>query len=210
MNTTTALLFDVDGTLLDTRDFIIKATEHALATHGHPVPERSVIARLVGQPFDQYYETLTGLKDNKVLQDTHRIFQLANLHLSVLFPGVVETLVYLKNKGYELAVVTTRSKKTSLETLRQAQIDPFFNVIISAEDATEVKPHPAPLFKALEGLGVAPQNAIMIGDTQLDVLAGKNAGTQTVRVTYGFHTDNLHEPEPDFIINTINELQTIL
>ncbi len=206
MAQTQALLFDVDGTLLDTRDFILSATEHALATFGFPVPDRSIIANLVGKPFPEYYEKLTGLADSTALQKAHRDFQLSHLHLSVLFPNTLNTLTTLKERGYKLAVITTRSKITSLETLRQAGIDNLFEIIISGEDASEVKPHPAPLFKALEKLALLPASAVMIGDSHLDIQAGKNAGTKTIRATYGFHTDQLHETAPDHIINDIQEL----
>ena len=118
MNKINTLLFDLDGTLLDTRDFIIQATQHALLTHGYPVPEQSIISKLVGKPFNEYYRELTGLDDSTVLQTTHRAFQLTNLHLSVLFPQTLHTLETLHNRGYKMAVITTRSKITSLETLR--------------------------------------------------------------------------------------------
>lgn len=76
-------------------------------------------------------------------------------------------------------------------------------------DGTLLKPHPAPLLKALERMSLPISSAAMIGDSHLDIEAGKNAGTKTVRATYGFHTDKLHESKPDFIINSIAELLNI-
>ncbi len=205
-----ALLFDVDGTLLDTREFILQATEHALKTHGYTVPQRAELSKHVSKPLGKVYQDITGQAEVGELENTHREFQLANLHLSVPFLNTVETLKTLKERGYRMAIVTTRSRKTSVKTLELAGVDIFFDTIISKEDTPAVKPDPTPLLKALEQLGCTPAEAIMIGDSELDVQAGKNAGTQTVRVTYGFHTEHLHDPKPDYIIDEIGKLTTIL
>ena len=211
MDKITALLFDIDGTVLDTSEFIIQATEHALAELGYLVPERSVIRKNVGKAFPDYYFSLTGShKDTEKLIGIHREFQYSNFHLAKLFPNALNVLKALKQKGYKMAAVTTRSKKTSIQTLVDNNIFELFNVVISNEDATELKPHTAPLLKALEYLNGAPNKAIMIGDSHLDIEAGKNAGTKTIRAVYGFHKDNLNNPQPDFIIDNIKDLLTLL
>lgn len=207
MEKITTLLFDVDGTLLDTKEFIIQATEHALRTLGYPAVERSVIAGNVGKSFPDYYLNLSGSKkDIEKLIDTHRAFQLLNFNLVKLFPHTLQTLQSLKQKGYKLAVITTRSKLTSIQTLKNAGIFDLFDIVISGEDAEGIKPDPAPLFKALEIMGEIPERAVMIGDSHLDIEAGINTGTKTVRVKYGFHTDRLDEPSPDFFVDDIKDL----
>lgn len=210
MNTVTTLLFDIDGTLLDTTEFILQATEYTLNFFGLPVPDRGVIAKLVGKPFPEYYQLLSNQENVTELINTHRTFQLAHMDLSVPFPNTLETLATLKGRGYTLATVSTRAKITTVETLKRAHIDHFFDTIISGDDAPQVKPDPAPLLLALERLQRAPHEAVMIGDSHLDIEAGKNAGTQTIRASYGFHTENMHTTEPDVIINDIKELLTIL
>ncbi len=211
MEGVTTILFDIDGTILDTREFIIKAAEHALLTLGYKIPERSVIASSVGKAFPDFYFSLTGSnEDTDKLVEIHRAFQVGNLHLSKPYPNTLETLSYLKRKNYKIAAVTTRSNITSHRTLTDAGILDFFDVIISGEDAKELKPNPAPLFKALERLGEIPEKAIMIGDSHLDIEAGKNARTKTIRATYGFHQDNMHNPEPDYFIDDIKDLIKIL
>lgn len=211
MKDITTLLFDVDGTLLDTGEFILQAAEHALSSLGYEVPERSIISSNVGKPFPDFYFNLTGSHEHtEKLIDNHRGFQYSNYHLAKLFPNVPETLKTLKSKGYKLGAVTTRSKKTAHPTLVNAGIFDLFDVIICGGDTKELKPHPEPLLKALEHLGEVPEKAVMIGDSNLDIQAGKNAGTKTVRVTYGFHKDNLKEPEPDFFIEDISDLLKLL
>ncbi len=204
-----SLLFDVDGTLLDTTEFILKAAEHALATHGYPIPDRSIISKLVGKPFDEFYGALGGSENIILLENTHREFQKKNLHLSGPYPRTLAVLTKLHEQGFRMAAVTSRSKITSLETLRRADIHSFFDAIISGEDTAELKPHPAPLLKALELLGEVPSRSCMIGDSHADIEAGISAGCRTIRATYGFHTERLHDPEPDFFIDHIADLLKI-
>ncbi|MBI4268631.1 HAD-IA family hydrolase [Candidatus Uhrbacteria bacterium] len=211
MDGITTILFDIDGTILDTREFILAATEHALAAFGYAIPERSVIQKSVGKPFPEFYFSLTGTHEHTdALMEAHRAFQAAHYHLSVIFPNALETVTMLKERGYAMAAVTTRSRRTSLQTLKNAGIFDFFDVVISGEDAKELKPHPAPLFAALKNLQAVPEAAVMVGDSHFDIEAGKNAGTKTIRATYGFHADNLFEPEPDFFIDDIKDLLELL
>lgn len=207
----TTLLFDIDGTILDTREFILAAAEHALATCGYAVPERSVIKKNVGKPFPEFYISLTGSNGHiNALIENHRAFQSSHYHLSAIFPNTLQTLKALKERGYAIAAVTTRSGKTLFQTLKDAHVVDLFDVIVAGEDVKELKPHPAPLLKALEHLHGLPSQAAMVGDSHLDIEAGKNAGTKTIRATYGFHADHLHEPEPDFLIDDISDLLKFL
>ncbi len=211
MDKVTTLLFDIDGTVLNTDEFIVQATEHALKTVGYSVPDRSVINKTIGIPFPEYYVILSGSNDQvDALIEAHRNFQYANYHLVKLFPNSLATLRTLKEQGYKMAAVTSRSNKTSIQTLVDAGIFDLFDKIISFEDVNARKPDPAPLLKALEHFQELPENAVMIGDSDLDVQAGKNAGTKTIRAVYGFHSENLHNPEPDFIIKDIGELLEML
>jgi len=207
----TTILFDIDGTILDTREFIFQATEHALKTCGYPVPDRGAISSVVGIAFPEFYHILAGKDaDMDKLVEAHRGFQLNNFGLSTPFSGSVEVLKKLKEKGYKIAAVTSRHKHTSHPTLIQSGIFDMFGAVITTDMIKETKPSPAPLLKALEILKETPDKAIMVGDSHLDVEAGKNAGTRTVRVTYGFHKDNLHMPKPDFFIDDINDLLKLL
>lgn len=211
MKNITTILFDVDGTLLNTNDFIIKATEHALFTLGYTVPSSTEISSHVGKPFHDFYFSVSGSeKDIERLIDIHREFQYNNFNLIKIFPNTKDVLKNLKDKKYKLGAVTSRSNKTSNQSLINADIFDFFEIVISSEDAKGIKPDPAPIFKALEHIGEKPENTIMVGDSHFDIEAGKNANTKTIRVTYGFHNDNLHNPEPDFFIDDISKILEIL
>jgi len=207
----TTILFDIDGTLLDTREFILQAFEHALRTHEYEVPDREEISAQVGKHLEECYIALSGSKKSlQKLVQAHKNFQDQNFHLSAMFLGVRETLEHLRGKGYKIAAVTTRFKRTAFQTLKDADILDFFDAVIYGDDVAAVKPDPEPLFKALQILNEKPEYTVMIGDSHLDIEAGKNAGTKTIRATYGFHKDQMHEPEPDLFIEDIKDLLKIL
>ncbi|MDP9249541.1 MAG: HAD-IA family hydrolase [bacterium] len=211
MTNITTILFDLDGTLLDTTELIYQAMEHALANHKYEVPERGLIAKHIGKPIHDMYLALTNTSGHtESLVQMHKEFQIKNVNLSVTFPGTVETLKTLREKGYKLAIVTTRYRKTTDLALKETGITEFFDAVVCGDEASAFKPDPAPLFKALELLNEKPENAIMIGDSHMDILAGKSAGTKTVRVTYGFNQELVHEPEPDYFIEDIKDLLKIL
>ena len=211
MHDITTILFDIDGTLLDTREFILQAFEHALRTHEYEVPDREEISAQVGKHLEECYLALAGSKKSlQKLVQAHKNFQDQNFHLSAIFPGVRETLEHLRGKGYKIAAVTTRYQRTAFQTLKDAGILYLFDTIIYGDDVSAVKPDPEPLLKALEILNEKPEHAVMIGDSHLDIETGKNTGIQTIRVTYGFHKNQMHEPEPDYFIEDIKDILKIL
>jgi len=103
-----AVLFDLDGTLLDTFDFIYGAFEHAFLTHGVEPLTRKEISRLMGGPLEEVYRTMAPGHDASLLTETHRTFQSDNIHLVALFPHTIEVLEELKRRELKIAAITTR------------------------------------------------------------------------------------------------------
>ena len=208
-----AILFDVDGTLLDTREFLFRATEHSLGKHGFPVLPRELITTFVGKPLVEFYQSVapTALEtDINLLSDTHHEFQMENLHLAKSFPNIIKVLTLLKNKGIKMAAVTSRTNQNVAKTLEIAGVDSFLDVVITSDDVVNLKPHPEPLLKAMDLLGVKPEETWMVGDAEPDILAGKNAGTKTVGVTYGFGGKDIAKLHPDYLIENIQELLSVI
>lgn len=183
-----ALLLDVDGTILDTREFILQAAEHSLHANGYAPVSREKIAQAVGLSFDEFYYFILGQRDVDVepLQTSHRIFQLERLDLSNPFSNSFSTLTELKRRGFKLAAITNRRRGTLLPTLEKDNFVELFDEIIAADDAPEIKPSPTQLNIALERFRLVPEEAVMVGDTDIDITAGKAAGVRTIRVWYGF------------------------
>ncbi len=205
-----AVLFDIDGTLLNTFDFIYGAFEHAFKVHGISPLTREEIAHLMGGPLVEVYAEMAPGHDAIALSESHREFQENNIPLAKLFPDTVKVLSVLADQGFKLAAITTRSFRTSVLSLEENGIAGYFDLVLSAEDVARHKPHPEPIFKALDTLNVEPIHAIMVGDTAADIMAGKNAGTTTVAALYGFGGDRLLEWNPDYAIGELKELLEIV
>lgn len=205
-----AVLFDVDGTLLDTREFILRAFEHALGEHRIVAPPRKVLSRLVGRELPAIYQDLGGDHLRDRLVEAHRAFQAANLGLVQPFAGAAGVLEQLRAEGYRLAAVTSRSRRTSERSLEVAGLARHLEVVISAEDAEQLKPHPAPLLLALERLSHNGGGTVMVGDTAADIEAGQAIGAITVAAVYGFHGQELLAAGPDHVIEEIGEVPALL
>ncbi len=205
-----AVLFDVDGTLVDSREFVLGAMEHALRTHQLPVPPRTTLAATIGPPLDECYRKIVPHADIRALRDAHRAWQRERIHLVVPFPNARRTLETLKTAGVRLAAVTSRSRVSSLGSLDGAGLSALLEVVISAEDAPRPKPAPDPVLLALERLGVIASNAVMIGDTTADIEAGRVAGTKTVAALYGFAGRSLRSAPADHFIHDIAEVVPLI
>jgi len=205
-----AALFDVDGTLLNTAEFVYQACEYTFRVHRLPIRSRDEMALVMGKPLEECYRHLSPDGDPHQLCETHRSFQADNLHLSVPFRNTLETLRRLKEAGVKIAAITTRSKRTSIKTLEAGDIVSYFDVVISGEDVQNPKPHSEPLLKALQRLEIEPEKAVMIGDTESDVLAGKSAGLKTIGVSYGFLGSRIADSNPDFLVSDIADVVPII
>ncbi len=203
-------LFDVDGTLLDSTEFVVGAFQHALQAHGVPLLSRAEIAALLGPALPDCYRLVAPHLDPQILCLTHRAWQRERMHLVQPFPHTIETLRTLKLTGLRMAAVTARSKISSLGTIENGGLAEFLEFTISAEDVARTKPDPEALHAALKRLGLPAGAAVMIGDTHADIQAGKAAGTATIGVTYGFHGTRLAESQPDHLIGDIRELPALL
>jgi len=204
-----SVLFDVDGTLLDTTEFILSAYEHALGALELPVPDRETLSRTVGIPLDENYDNLAPGHTEEAME-LHRAYQRERVASVPAFPGAVEVLTMLKDAGIPVAAVTSRSNRTSVKTLEAARIDHLLGAIVSAEDAPALKPDPAPLRRAHELLGSPAGPVVMVGDAHQDIEAGKAFNATTVAATYGFHGRAVLDTNPDYVIDAISDLPAVL
>jgi len=128
----------------------------------------------------------------------------------MLVPGVKEMLTRIKGH-YPMAVVSARDERSTLAFLEQFELHPYFDLVVTAVTAPHTKPYPDPILYAAEKLGVAPQNCLMIGDTPVDIRAGKAAGAQTLGVLCGFgELPELQRLGADTILETTAEVADLL
>jgi len=201
-----AIIFDVDGTLLDTKEFIFQSFEHVLQTFDLSHLSRRDIDMVMGLPLEECYKALAPNVNVALLRKAHNAFQEDNIQLVELFANTVQTLAALRGKGFKMAVVSTR-KQTVLRSLDHAGIAHLLDCIITGDDVKNFKPHPEGIHQALKKLKIPATQAIMVGDTEVDIQAGKNAGTYTAAALYGFGSrESLEINQPDHLLSDISDL----
>lgn len=212
-----AVLFDLDGTLVETFEAFHIMVNDILRRFN--MPERSFTenARLVGKTSRTIAETMareTGL--NMSLEELSAMMIKEWIYTYMpkygkLYPDAQETLRELKRRGYLLGVVSNTSREELPNYLESFKIRGFFDVTVSAGDAEKPKPAPEPVLKAAEALGVKPEEAVMIGDRPEDIESGKAAGTYTVAVLRSIRPRaEIEAVQPDFIITGLSEILLIL
>ena len=204
-----AVLFDMDGTILDTSDFVFSAVEYTLTQHNLTITEEK-LSQAKGMPLLDFYKYIFPDQDFELLRKTHHDYQQTRFDLGKLFPGVKKVLKKLKSEGVLIAAVSNRSTESVTKSFKLVKAYDFFDAIVTYEDVKNPKPHKDIPLKALELLGVDKKSAIMVGDTDADIQAGKNAGIKTVGVTYGWMGEDIKKSKPDFVIDNIEELLKIV
>jgi pyrophosphatase PpaX len=209
--TLAAVLFDLDGTLLDTDAYIAGAFDAVLVDVGRGPLDRDRYHVVIGQPLADCYRHLAPGLDPADLCERHRVWQTHHLDLVKPMPGARDLLESLRDRGIRRAVVTTRSGRSSNASLELAGLLPYLDTVVSAEDVARHKPDPEPLHLALARLDVAAARAAMVGDTSADVGAGRAAGVQlVVGVDFGCVGPSIADARPDVVISSLAALLTVI
>ena len=206
-----AVLFDLDGTLIDTSDLIFRSFEYALDTVLRTQIPREELLWTFGRPLEQIMKNLGGERADELLK-AFRAYSISHETDINLFPQVHETLAYLRAKEIKTAIVTSRIRPSTMRDLEILQLNPaLFDAIITPEFTIEHKPHPAPALKAMELLDVAPEETIMIGDSVHDLQCGREAGCHTAFVQYSMvPQEELRAQNPDYSVASLSDLIDIL
>jgi pyrophosphatase PpaX len=210
-NNINTILFDLDGTLIDTNELIISTYLHTLEKYFPGKYTREDVLPFLGPTLHEVFGEMDPDRVEEMVLE-YRTYNLANHDALVKeFVGVMETIETLKKKGYKLAIVTTKREDVAFKGLRLMKLDSYFDVMIAYDHVKKVKPDPEPIFLALEKLGSKPEEALMVGDNFHDVLAGKNAGTKTAGVAWSIKgREYLAKYEPDFMLENMTDLLRIL
>ncbi len=205
------ILFDLDGTLVDTNDLILESFKHTLK-HFFPTKKHEIdLMPFVGEPL---IDSFKRLDEDRALDmvDMYRIHNAKHHDLLVKeFDGVYETVLELHQLGLSLAIVTNKVRDVALRGLEMTRLDQFFDTVIAFDDVKQAKPHPEPLKKAIDLLDAHPKNTLMVGDSQFDIQAGKNAGTFTVGVSWSLKgKEFIKQQQPDFIVDHMSEIIDIV
>ncbi|HXV58163.1 MAG TPA: HAD-IA family hydrolase [Gaiellaceae bacterium] len=185
------VLFDLDGTLIDSGSIILASFRHATRTVlEREIPDAELAALVGGSNIHDQMRAIDELQADELV----RVYREHNepLHDELeAFEGIEHVLDSLKREGRTLAIVTAKRRKTVDLAFAVLPLERYFDVVVTADTTERHKPHPDPVLAALEGLGTDPSAAAFVGDSPFDVEAGRAAGVFTVAVAWG----NIHPVE---------------
>lgn len=206
-----ALLFDFDGTLLDTNELIIQTFMHVLEDKfpGQYSPQDCI--NFIGPSLIETFEQITP-NDVDEMVEKYRAWNIEHHdELVTEFDGVLPTLEKLKEQGIRLAIVSTKKRDTLEHGLDLMGAKHLFEFWVGLDDVKNVKPDPEPVLLAIEKLGVQREEVIMIGDNSHDIEGGKNAGVKTAGVAWSIKGEEfLKQYHPDYILQHMSDLLEIV
>jgi pyrophosphatase PpaX len=198
-----AVLFDLDGTLADTVPLILRCYRHTMKTHrGEELPDELWV-RNIGKPLRvSMADFSTEPEEIERMVATYVEFQ-RGVHDQMVtgFPGAAEAIAALRERGVRVGVVTSKGREMTARTLACSGLADVLDVLITADDVVNGKPHPEPVLKALADLELAARasEVLFVGDSPHDLIAGRAAGVRTAAVSWGpFGRSELEATEPDY------------
>jgi len=214
------ILIDVDGTLVDSVPDLTFCVDEMMVRLGREpwgearvrnwvgngverLVQRALTGDLVGEPEESAYQAAYPIFLELYADNTSK--------RSRLYPGVKEGLEYLRGAGYRLGCVTNKAERFTVPLLKDLGVYDAFRIVVSGDTLPYKKPHPAPLLHAAEFFQVAPQHALMVGDSISDVKAARAAGFMIACVPYGYnHGNDIRLAEPDVVIESLASLRVEL
>ncbi|MDR6225618.1 pyrophosphatase PpaX [Desmospora profundinema] len=206
------ILFDLDGTLLDTTSLILASFRHTLDEHGpFPYGDKEVLASL-GEPLHDQMRRFGGEERVETMVQTYREHNVAHHDDYVkAFPGVNTVLETLHREGFLLGVVSNKQRMTVEMGLNLCGLASMMATVVCQGEADRDKPAPDPIRLALSRIGADPASALMVGDSRYDLLAAKKAGTASAGVAWSAHgAESLKAYEPDYLLDRMEDLYDIV
>jgi phosphoglycolate phosphatase len=207
-----ALVFDLDGTLVDSLPDLAATLAVTLGEVGAPALPRETVRGMIGDGTTALVARALAASNlparllNECLARFLTLYEAAPASLSRPYPGVLATLRALQAAGRRLAVCTNKPQRATLAVLRGLGLDGFFAAVVGGDVLAVKKPDPAHLLAALDGIGATPGDAIMIGDNEHDVAMAKAAGVPVILVRYGYHRVPLATLAADIQIDAFDAL----
>ena len=205
-------VFDLDGTLTDSSETIYRATIKTFERFGRMVhlPKEELDKR-IGEHFQTIFDDLNiHVDDVEEFINVYKTIYFDFINTTKLYPGVEEILSSLKEKGKKIALLTTKGQEQAQNILHHFKLEKYFDEIMGRRKGIREKPSPEPLLYICKSLSILPQKTMMIGDTEVDIRCGKNAGAKTCAAAWGYRSKIIFENEkPDYIAENINQLLSI-
>jgi pyrophosphatase PpaX len=203
------VLFDLDGTLIDSVRLILDSYHHTLATHRLPPRTDEEWLRGIGTPLTvQFAEWRNDPARLEALIATYREYNLEHHDRMVtVYPGVVEAVRRIHEAGVRTGLVTSKNRRGAVRGLALAKLESLMDVMVCADEVTNPKPHPEPVETAVRLLGADRAETVYVGDSIHDMRSGRAAGVRTAAVLWGpFERGHLEEAAPDYWLETPADL----
>lgn len=207
------ILFDLDGTLIDSIELILNSARYAFEKLEREAPSDSEWLAGVGIPLFTMFGRYARDKDDVgVLIAAYREYQFANHdRLTRCYDNVVDTVKSLKERGHEIGIVTSKSEALALRGLAHVGLARYMDTIVGCDGSTRHKPDPEPVQIALARLDCPPADALFVGDSVHDIIAGNAAGVRTVAATWGaFKRSDLESARPSLYLDNVSALLQIV
>jgi HAD superfamily hydrolase (TIGR01509 family) len=203
------IIFDLDGTLIDSSAGVAEATNYALSKLGQPPRSIEEISPFIGYPLEDMFASFCDCP----IDELKMAFQMKARHSvtssALPMPQVSDVLQLLSAAGYKLAVATTKYKLHTEGIVAKFGWRDYFKALASGDEVANVKPSPDVIKLALKKLDADAEGAVMVGDTIIDILAARAAGIKVISIKSPFGRDNLGEAGPDLLLNNITELPEV-
>ena len=206
-----AVIFDLDGTLIDSADLIRDSFRFASNKALGKVINDNILLKNVGTPLKSQMEKINSKKTEELVTAYKEYNRKMHDRMVRNFPGMKNVLKKLEKEGIELGIVTSKGEELTVRALQLLGMTEFFKVIVTADDVKVHKPEPEPVNVALKEIKIKKGSAIYIGDSPVDIRAGKAAGLETAAVLWGmFSKETLRKEHPDFYLEKPEEILKII
>ncbi|MDF1877500.1 HAD family hydrolase [Sulfurimonas sp. SAG-AH-194-L11] len=196
------ILFDLDGTLIDSTEAILEGFHHSFDVYKLKHPSDEEIKALIGYPLEVMYTEL-GVKEElieKIVLTYKEYYRVISCEKTELLQNAKEAVI-LAREIAELGIVTTKTGKYSQVIMEHFELMDYFEVLIGREHVENPKPHAEPILKALESFDIKGKEIWMIGDTKLDLISAKNAEVNSIGVLCGYGTQSTLEEHTDVLVS---------
>lgn len=213
MPTIRTVLFDLDGTLIDSLRLILDSYHHTLAQHGLPARTDADWLKGVGTPLTvQLAEWRDEIGTIEALIATYREYNLKHHDRMVtVYPGILDAVRELKAAGLQTGLVTSKNRPGAVRGLTLVGLEALMDVLVCADEVANPKPHPEPVEKAVALLGADPRTTLYVGDSVHDMHSGRSAGVLTAAALWGpFQRAQLEDAKPDYWLESPAELVVLV
>ena len=208
------VLFDLDGTIINTADVIIGSWQHTYRKLSGKEGDRNIIVKTMGEPLAVSLKNAFPHVPVEESLEIYRSFHRNSFKDTIdIFPGMKDLIEELKDRKYSLSVVTSRMRGTTEEALEKYGIKDLFDYIVTCDDTDKHKPDPEPILVALRKLSKGPDESIMVGDSIFDILCARNAKVKSALVGWTItmtEEEALKGDAPDYIIKKPEDLLRVI